>query len=355
MTIVRTPAFPNLDGLVGLAQNDGVDIRPTLLRVLTDLYVQKTKHSPEEERHYTELALRLIEAVDVGVRATVAARLARHPDAPLPVIGKLARDTLEVARPILQHARGLSQRELLGIAQEFGAAYAALIATRPEFAQSSASAAAPAPVSAPAPTPASAPAPAAAPEPPTRYASLPEELSELFFAADAAERRLILLNLDFAPLPPALPIMPAATPEANRRLEMAALQHDTDGFAQELERTLSVARQHARRIADDASGEPVVAAAKALHMPSAMLQRVLLFLNPAIGQSVSRVYELSALYEEITLAAVLRLLAIWHETNPRNPRPSHQPYHWHDAKEAAQNLARQAAGTARPEQRRSRG
>ena len=32
---------PNLDGLTELANRDGVDIKPTLLRVMTDLYAQK--------------------------------------------------------------------------------------------------------------------------------------------------------------------------------------------------------------------------------------------------------------------------------------------------------------------------
>jgi hypothetical protein len=31
---------PNLDGLTELANRDGVDIKPTLLRVMTDLYAQ---------------------------------------------------------------------------------------------------------------------------------------------------------------------------------------------------------------------------------------------------------------------------------------------------------------------------
>ena len=63
-----TAMFPKLEGLDSLARRDGVDIRPTLLRVLTDLYVQKPAHSSEEERHYTELALRLIDTVDLATR-----------------------------------------------------------------------------------------------------------------------------------------------------------------------------------------------------------------------------------------------------------------------------------------------
>ena len=39
---------PELDGLVKLSNRDGVDIRPTLLRVITDLYLQKTDHTAEE-------------------------------------------------------------------------------------------------------------------------------------------------------------------------------------------------------------------------------------------------------------------------------------------------------------------
>jgi uncharacterized protein (DUF2336 family) len=343
--IVRNPAFPNLDGLVGLAKNDGVDIRPTLLRVLTDLYVQKPKHSPEETRHYTELALRLIEAVDVQVRATIAVRLARHPDAPLPVIHTLARDVIEVARPVLQHARGLSQRELLKIAQEFGQAYAAVIATRPDFAPGTTVAET---------APADAIEAAATPAPAARSANPAEELSELFFSADAAERRLILLNLDFAPLPQALPIAAAVAQEANQRLEMTAMQRDAAGFAQELERVFGIARPHARRLADDMSGETVVVAAKALQMPPAMLQRVLLFLNPAIGQSVARVYELSALHEEITTSAALRLLAIWQEIHPREARRSHQAYYWHGAKDEAQRPVQRGAQVATPAERRAR-
>ncbi len=61
--------------LTHLGLRGGVDMRPTLLRVLTDLYVQKLTHTPDEERHYTELALRLLTAWMCATRAAVAARL----------------------------------------------------------------------------------------------------------------------------------------------------------------------------------------------------------------------------------------------------------------------------------------
>ena len=70
---------PGLEGLLDLDRK-GVDIRPTLLRVLTDQYLLEPSHTPEEERHYTELAMRLIDETDIPTRAAIAAKLApaRH-------------------------------------------------------------------------------------------------------------------------------------------------------------------------------------------------------------------------------------------------------------------------------------
>ena len=53
--------FPGFDGLMTLSRREGVDIRPTLLRVLTDLYVQASAHTAEEEQQFVELASRLID------------------------------------------------------------------------------------------------------------------------------------------------------------------------------------------------------------------------------------------------------------------------------------------------------
>jgi hypothetical protein len=63
-----------LDGLTDLGARTGANMRPTLLRVLTDLYVHRCSHTAAEERHYTELALRLLEVVDQPTRIAVARR-----------------------------------------------------------------------------------------------------------------------------------------------------------------------------------------------------------------------------------------------------------------------------------------
>jgi hypothetical protein len=262
---------PNLDGLVTLANRDGVDIKPTLLRVTTDLYVQKTRHSAEEERHYTELALRLIEAVDAPTRAAVLKTLSAYPAPPAAVMQRLQPRDGERAMPA-----------------------ATQIPTRVR-------------------------GPAAI------------ELCELFLSADPEERRLILANLQYASLPPAEPIAAATAAAAVGRLETAALSHNTKAFAQELEASLGLSSELALRLIADDSGEPVVIVARALSMPPDMLQRILLCLNPAISQSVLRVYELAQLYDEIEPQAALRLITIWrasHKAAPQRPAaPQPTPRH----------------------------
>src|SRR5579872_6788577 len=84
-----TPLFPSFDGLMSLSKHEGVDIRPTLLRVLTDLYVQAAKHTEAERRQFAELASRLIDGVDDATRAAVRARLAVCADTPEVIAEKL--------------------------------------------------------------------------------------------------------------------------------------------------------------------------------------------------------------------------------------------------------------------------
>ena len=83
------PFFPGFDGLMTLSRREGVDIRPTLLRVLTDLYVQAPAHSADEEQQFIELTSRLIEEVDDSTRAVVRARLAIYPRTPAEVRRRL--------------------------------------------------------------------------------------------------------------------------------------------------------------------------------------------------------------------------------------------------------------------------
>jgi hypothetical protein len=293
--------IPNLDGLTELAKRDGVDIKPTLLRVMTDLYIQKPMHSDEEENHYTELALRLIDQVDAVTRTIVAARLGAYPAAPQAVIEELARERVQ---------RGEAAPET------------SLVQTQP---------------------------PQQATRPAKKGAPTLVELSELFLSASPQDRQMILLNLEHSPLAQASPVAPDIAQDAIRRMEMAALGHNSESFAQEIERTLHIPRSLARRLIDDQSGEPVLVLAMALGMPPEVLQRILLCLNPAISHSVLRVYELSTLYEEMVPQAALRLVAVWQGMHrlaqrPSATRPAYQPQHYDDGKHQVIVPARPAIG-----------
>src|SRR5262249_20471118 len=111
MRIPAPAGFPGLEDLLGTTSDDSKDRCASLLRALTDLYLQRPVHALEDDHYYTELALRLIDSADVSERATLAARLAACPSAPLPVLKRLARDTIEVAGPILQHLPHLRTAE----------------------------------------------------------------------------------------------------------------------------------------------------------------------------------------------------------------------------------------------------
>jgi hypothetical protein len=279
--MAEQPKIPNLSGLTELANRDGVDIKPTLLRVMTDLYLQKPVHTLEEENHFTVLAKRLIDQVDAAARAMLAAKLADYPGAP---------------RAVLDHLAGYQ----------------------------------------------TGPTPAARNEPADvsagtahKSAATLAELSDLFLSSDSEARRMILLHLEYADLPPAQPVA-SNTAEFVQRLEIAALTHNVEAFAQEIERALGIERTMARRLVGDESGEPILAVAHALAMPPDVLQRILLCLNPAIGQSVLRVYELSKLYEELNPQSAARLIGLWQAAHPvQRATPSrtpHQPQHHEDVK-----------------------
>jgi len=52
-----------------------------------------------------------------------------------------------------------------------------------------------------------------------------------------------------------------------------------------------------------------------------VLQRILLFLNPKVGQSVDRIYELALLYDEISVEAACRMVAILRASDPVARKP----------------------------------
>ncbi|WP_249158650.1 DUF2336 domain-containing protein [Bradyrhizobium tropiciagri] len=258
-----------------LSRREGVDIRPTLLRVLTDLYVQASAHSADEEQQFVELTSRLIDEVDDATRAAVRARLAVYPATPARIIDKLGLrraapgEAMPAAAPIPAAAPPAPPVRLPTEAQQ---RMAASLAMRPNDAA---------------------------------------EIADMFFAARASERAQILHNLQETPLKAAARLPAARAARAIHILEMAAFAEDLDNFTLEVGEALILPSRIAAQVVNDPGGEPLACAMRALDMSGAAFQRILMFLNPDAGSSVNYVYRLSRLYDRLSERSALVLLAAW--------------------------------------------
>lgn len=294
-----------------LSRREGVDIRPTLLRVLTDLYVQASAHSADEERQFVELTSRLIDEVDDVTRAAVRARLAIYPATPARITDKL----------------GLRR-------------------TGPDQ-----------------PTPAAAPAPAPAPSAPAKIPTEAElrmaaslamrpndaaEISDMFFAASAKERAQILHSLPETPLKAAARIPAARAARAIHILEMAAFAEDLDNFTLELGEALILPSRIAAEVVNDPGGEPLACAMRALDVSSAAFQRILMFLNPEAGSSVNYVYRLSRLYDHLSERSALVMLAAWRGSTMAVARAKYRSSLYDDERHRVRAASPQTRSSVQP-------
>jgi uncharacterized protein DUF2336 len=306
------PVIPGLDGLMTLSRREGVDIRPTLLRVLTDLYVQTKAHSADEERQFVELASRLIDQVDDATRAAVRARLSVYPATPEELLGKLRLRRTDPDQPL--------------------------------------------PVAAEIPAPPSAPPSV---KPPTeaqlRMASSlamrpndAAEITDMFFAATASERVQILQNIVQTPLKASARIPAARAARAIEILEMAAFAEDIENFAREVGEALILPSRIAEQVVNDTGGEPLACAARALNMPSPAFQRVLMFLNPALGSSVQYVFRLSRMYDRLSERTALIMLAAWRGSTMAVARAKYRPSLYDDERHRARSTSAERRPAAQP-------
>jgi Uncharacterised protein conserved in bacteria (DUF2336) len=310
--MTKPPLFPGFDGLMTLSRREGVDIRPTLLRVLTDLYVQSNAHSGDEERQFVELTSRLIEEVDDATRATVRARLSIYPGTPVEILRKLG------LKPAAPDAR-------VPLAQEIPASPSAPLPVR---------------------TPTEAQLRMA-----SNLSMQPKdaaEINDMFFGAGASERALILHNLAETPLKASARIPAARAKRANETLEMAAFAEDVENFTLELGETLILPARVAAQVVSDPGGEPLACAAKALDMPSAVFQRVLMFLNPEFGCSVNNVYRVSRLYDRLSERSALIMLAAWRGSTMAVTRAKYRPALYDDERHRARAAPAQAYPAVQP-------
>lgn len=306
------PLFPGFDGLMTLSRREGVDIRPTLLRVLTDLYVQASAHSKDEERQFVELTSRLIDEVDDATRAAVRARLAIYPATPAAIMDKLGLRRADPDQPVPTAAAipaAAPSTQPARIPTEAELRMAASLAMRPTDAA---------------------------------------EISDMFFAANAKERAQILHNLQETRLKAAARIPAARAARAIHILEMAAFAEDIDNFTLELGEALILPSRIAAEVVNDPGGEPLACAMRALEMSSAAFQRILMFLNPEAGSSVNYVYRLSRLYDRLSERSALVMLAAWRGSTMAVARAKYRSSLYDDERHRVRAAPAQARPAAQP-------
>ena len=306
--MTAAPLFPGFDGLMTLSRREGVDIRPTLLRVLTDLYVQARSHSPDEERQFVELTSRLIEQVDDATRAAVRARLAIYPGTPLRTMIQLGLRPAHPNEPVplAEEIRPVPvQEHVVREPTEAELRLASNLSMQPKDAA---------------------------------------EISDLFFAAGGPERAKILDNLNDTPLKASARIPEHRAKRALHILEMAAFASDAENFALELGEALILPTRISQQVTVDSGGEPLACAMKALDTPSAIFQRILLFLNPEFGSSVQKVFRISRMFERLTERSALIMIAAWRGSSLAAARAKYRPMLHDDERQRA----RSAPGQSRP-------
>ena len=248
---------------------------------------------------------------------------------------------IEVAEPILRHSQVLTAAELDAVVRDFGLSHAAVIAQRREAMRQGSEGSRPRLPETKSPTCRRTQDEAVARD---------LDLAELFFSAEFAERRMLLMSLG-----------------ARRGREAAGRSADRDDprarnrcawarprrrSSRLIESALGLTHAQAERIVSDPSGEPLLVAAKALAMPSVTLQRILMFIDPAIGESVQRVFDLAGLYERLSADAAHKIVASLRGARVRRAarRPAHRPMYYDD--EAARS--RRGSAIRRPPPRAER-
>lgn len=299
-----SPAHSGIQALLDIARRDGMEMRPVLLRVLTDLYVQEPVHGAAERARFAELACRLLDRAEAATRAAVAERLAGYSETPPQVAEKLSRDEIAVAAPILKRSSALNEAALHMVLNFCGPAHAAAIAERQNL------------------PPRVAKRLRQMSIPRNELAHLDEAglenargttfaLARRYLAARSHERLTI-----FSAIAACAPVEHEETLRRLDRglvdkLERAALKQRLGEFVAHLHAATGMARDVATRIVRDPSGEPLAVICRALDVPFTTASRILMFLNPAAGGTAQQVFGMASRYMEMTPSSARRLAGAW--------------------------------------------
>ena len=334
-----------VETLQRLARQDGVDTRPILVRVVTDLFVQREHHSPEEIAQFEELVIGLLGAVGVEARAAVARKLADEPRTPAALVAKLLTDVEEVKAPLLARFPNLSRSTLLEIALDGGPVETAAIASRADISPDMTRLLAHHPDDLTLETLAANPAATftdavlgvlveRAVETPALAAALlrrddldPAALAPLYLTAEPTRRAEIRKALEARPNRLAFAARPAKAHEAlDAALETAAMQHGQGHvIAEALADAHGLKPDVAARLATEPSGEAFVMMLRAAGVDADLVARALLVAQPEIATSVVRVFDLVDIAETTSRVVAAEIVAALVGHSDRATAPRHEP------------------------------
>lgn len=356
-----------VEALERLSRQEGVDVRPILLRVLTDLFVQKAHHAPEEIQRYQELALPLLDVVDVDTRVVVARKLAEDERAPDAVLRRLLDDEFSVAAPIIARSVKAPRQMLLSLAFDGDALQACAVARRPDIDNDmirilahhpddrvletlAANAAV-----APGEQTLAALVRRAIASPSLAAALLQRRdvdmaaLSPLYLAADPEQRGAIRLALGARPPRPSAGLRIRSIDAADIGMVEAATESGARSLmAEALGDVLGVAPAAAAMLAAEPSGEPFVLMLRAVGVERDQIARALLIGQPEIAQSVQRFFELVDIAEATPRAVASELIAALLGQEHAAPQARHEPLFDPSGVSERSGAARAVPGHRRP-------
>jgi uncharacterized protein (DUF2336 family) len=333
---------PELQGLVAIAREEGLDMKPILLRVLTDLYVSAEMHSADEIAQFQEIGGTLAGQVDTETACVVACKLSAYAGTPPGVAEALVARGDDAARILLADAPWLPRAMVLAEAATGGRLLAAAVAARADLDGSlmrlllarqeaviDVTLAANTAVDLPQDVKLELLARSREEEAISdallsRTDLAAGERAVLFLQADRTMRLRIIEDAERVALAnrrgrPA----PAAPPELGLALENAAIAGDQRAFAALLALALSTSPDKARRILEDRSGETLAVALVAIGLSDEVITRIFMFRDPLIGHSTQKLFALVDLSRRVSFGAAGLIMSAILGQEPR--AATHRP------------------------------
>lgn len=346
-----------ISGLLDVVGLGGPNRRDTVLRILTDLFIlDGERQSPTEREMHEQLMLNMAAEAGMVMRRELAERLAPHPHPPGKLMRMLARDDIDVARPLLRHSTALDDATLSEIVNTTTPDHVYAIAERAVLGPRTCDAIivngdrsaliqiCRNPLAALSSDSIKSLSKLAAQDPSIATALLarkdlrPELMIGLFWQADSERRRTVLAKLgemEGGPgtwrqgIPPLKAPIRQADTAARKAVQegLAAIlvARRSDEFRAMFAQVLGIKPSLARRIMNDVGGEPFAVACRAIGFTLETFTTMVILYNPAVGQSVERVYGLGNLFNKIPDSVAWHLLEAWNlaskEEKPADAMP----------------------------------